>query len=149
MKVDKISLVGLGKLGLPLLCTFAKNGQKIVGYDVDKNKIKSLDSFQTPFYEPKLDEYLNSGKKNIGFSYDLEEITSDSDASIILVNTPSKENGEFSNDYIYTAIDNICESLKKYNNEDYLFIISSTVMPGTHKEIIGNEIGGTYVFRYI
>jgi UDPglucose 6-dehydrogenase len=53
-----------------------------------------------------------------------------------LVNTPSTEKGEFSNKYIYDAVNNICEKLKNSNNEDFLFIISSTVMPGSHDEIV-------------
>ena len=35
MNIDKISLIGLGKLGLPLLVTFANNNQKIIGIDID------------------------------------------------------------------------------------------------------------------
>ena len=31
----KILLVGLGKLGLPLLATFGKNEQEIIGIDID------------------------------------------------------------------------------------------------------------------
>ena len=42
MNTDVISLIGLGKLGLPLLSTFAYNGQKIIGIDVDQNKISIL-----------------------------------------------------------------------------------------------------------
>ena len=38
METNKIALIGLGKLGLPLLSTFAKNGQKIIGIDIDVNK---------------------------------------------------------------------------------------------------------------
>jgi UDPglucose 6-dehydrogenase len=53
-----------------------------------------------------------------------------------LVNTPSNEKGEFSNKYIYDAVNNICKKLKNSKNEDFLFIISSTVMPGSHDEII-------------
>ena len=53
-----------------------------------------------------------------------------------MVNTPSNEKGEFSNKYIYDAVNNICEKLKNSKNEDFLFIISSTVMPGSHDEII-------------
>ena len=34
MNTNKISLIGLGKLGLPLLATFGKNGQKIIGIDM-------------------------------------------------------------------------------------------------------------------
>ena len=40
MNTDKITLIGLGKLGLPLLTTFASSGQKILGIDIDQEKNK-------------------------------------------------------------------------------------------------------------
>jgi UDPglucose 6-dehydrogenase len=136
MKTDKISLVGLGKLGLPLLSTFAKNEQKIIGVDVDATKIEMLEDNQLPFYETNLKEYLISGRHNIDYANDFKQITDETDVAIILVNTPSNEKGEFSNKYIYDAITNICTSLNKSNNDDFLFILSSTIMPGSHKSII-------------
>lgn len=136
MKTDKISLVGLGKLGLPLLSTFAKNEQKIIGVDVDATKIEMLKDNQLPFYETNLKEYLISGRHNIDYANDFKQITDETDVAIILVNTPSNEKGEFSNKYIYDAITNICTSLNKSNNDDFLFILSSTIMPGSHKSII-------------
>ena len=39
MNTNKISLIGLGKLGLPLLSTFGKHGQKILVVDVYVKKI--------------------------------------------------------------------------------------------------------------
>jgi UDPglucose 6-dehydrogenase len=136
MRTDKISLVGLGKLGLPLLSTFAKNGQKIIGVDVDTTKIEQLKNNELPFYETNLKEYLIEGKHNIEYVTNFKEITNETDVVIILVNTPSNDIGEFSNKYIYDAVENICENLNKTNNDDFLFIISSTVMPGSHSKII-------------
>lgn len=136
MNTEKISLIGLGKLGLPLLSTFANNGQKIIGIDVDKNKIDILKTGELPFYETNLKEYLIGGRDNVEYSDDFNEIIDKTDVAIILVNTPSDSNGEFSNIYIYNALDDICKALKDSNKEDFLFIISSTVMPGSHDKII-------------
>jgi UDPglucose 6-dehydrogenase len=136
MNIDKISIVGLGKLGLPLLTTFAKNNQKVIGYDTDVNKINFLNSKKIPFYEPNLEEFFVKHYDNIEVSYNTEKIVSNTNVVIILVNTPSNEHGEFSNDYVFQSIDTISKSLKKSDCEDFLFIISSTVMPGTHKDII-------------
>lgn len=136
MNIDKISLIGLGKLGLPLLATFAKNGQKIIGIDVDVNKINTLKNNELPFNEPKLKEYLIEGQNNIEYLDDISDVTNNVDVSIILVNTPSDSKGEFSNKYVYDAVNGICDSLKNSNNKDFLFILSSTVMPGTQDTIV-------------
>jgi UDPglucose 6-dehydrogenase len=136
MNVDKISIIGLGKLGLPLLTTFAKNNQKVIGYDVDVQKINSLKNKEIPFYEPNLEEFFIKYYDNIEVGNDTENLVLNSNVAIILVNTPSDGNGEFSNDYVFKAIELVSKSLKNSKSSDFLFIISSTVMPGTHKKII-------------
>lgn len=143
MKTDKISLIGLGKLGLPLLSTFAKNGQKIIGVDVDKSKIQTLRNNELPFYETNLKEYLIHGRENIEYTDSFNKIVDESDVAIILVNTPSTDTGEFSNNYVINAIDGICNELKKSDKEDFLFILSSTVMPGSCDEFIARIIEKT------
>lgn len=135
MKIDKISLFGLGKLGLPLCLVLGKH-HKLIGIDKDKTKIQKLCVLEPPFFEPKINEYLEESKKNIVYKNIEEYDINDFDASIILVNTPSDENGEFSNVYLMEVVDDLSEKLKKSNKKDFLFIISSTVMPGTHKKII-------------
>ena len=136
MNTDKIALVGLGKLGLPLLTTFACSGQKILGIDIDGEKINNLKEKKLPFYEPNLQKYLDKGFNNIEVSGNFSKVVEETDSAIILVNTPSNENGEFSNEYIFSAVEEISKELNKSTKEDFLFIISSTVMPETHKEII-------------
>jgi len=156
MNIDKISLVGLGKLGLPLLVTFANNNQKIIGIDIDQNKINLLKNKKIPFFEPKLDEYLNNGYENIDLNTTFDNVVNKSDVYIILVNTPSTENGEFSNKYIYDAISELCKKIKETNKSDFLFILSSTVMPGTHNDLIkqiesesGKKLNDDFGFVYI
>ena len=156
MNTDKISLIGLGKLGLPLLGTFAYHGQKIIGIDIDENKINILNNNELPFYEHNLKEYLIGGRENIEYSFCFDEVIDKTDVVIILVNTPSNSSGEFSNKYIYDALNNVCQALKKSDKEDFLFIISSTVMPCSHDKIIhfieensGRELNKNFGVCYI
>jgi UDPglucose 6-dehydrogenase len=136
MNTNEILLVGLGKLGLPLLSTFAKNGKKIIGFDIDSEKINILKNGNVPFYEKNLSEFLKKGYKNITYVNKLDNVFDRVDCAIILVNTPSNDSGEFSNKYVIDSIETICENLNKTEKEDFLFIISSTVMPCTHNDII-------------
>ena len=135
MNTNKIILYGLGKLGLPLSLIFGQK-IKVKGVDVDKNKVTSLNLSVPPFFEPQLNEYLISSKENITFydseNYDLDDV----DIAVILVNTPSNENGEFSNQYIYDVLDSLCDKLTKSDKKDFLIILSSTVMPGSCNKII-------------
>lgn len=144
INTERISLVGLGKLGLPLLATFAKNGQKILGVDKDNEKINNLHNKVIPFYEPLLTESIINFHHNIDVTEKIDSIMELSDSVIILVNTPSNSEGEFSNKYIYDVIKEISHSLRKSDKKDFLFILSSTVMPGSHINIINmiEEISG-------
>ena len=154
MNVEKIALFGLGKLGLPLSLVFAKE-TNVIGIDTDKEKIKKLQSGLSPFYEPNMDEYLISYFKNISFKTPYNYSISDFDIAIVLVNTPSNISGEFSNDFIYDVLDNISNNLKNSNKKDFLIILSSTVMPGSHDNLIkrvedvsGKKINVDFGFVY-
>jgi UDPglucose 6-dehydrogenase len=156
MNINKISLIGLGKLGLPLLVTFANNGQEIIGIDIDQEKINLLKDKKIPFFEPKLDEYLKLGYKNIDLNTTFDDVVNDTDVFIILVNTPSTDKGDFSNKYIYDAITELCKKIKEKNKSDFLIVLSSTVMPGTHKDLInkiesesGKKLNDDFGFVYI
>ena len=99
-------------------------------------KINNLKKCQLPFFEQGLGEYLNAGFDNISFSHSCEQVVDKTDVVIILVNTPSSEKGEFSNEYIYNVINSLALLLKKSDKKDFLFILSSTVMPGSSEDII-------------
>lgn len=126
--MNKISFIGLGKLGLPLATCMAKNGINIVGLDINEKVIDSLNNVKAPFYETDLQTNIEKAKSNITYSLDYE-LVKDTDSTIILVNTPSiKKDGSFSNLYIEQALSNVCDKIK--NKDSYhLFVISSTVMP--------------------
>lgn len=155
MNTEKIALFGLGKLGLPLSLVMAQK-MKIVGIDTDRDKIKKLCIKTSPFYEPHVDEYLNSAFSNISFKTTQDYSINEFDIAIILVNTPSDNEGKFSNEYIYDVIEDLSLKLKESTKKDFLFILSSTVMPGSHKKIIdrieeisGKKLNQDFGFVYI
>jgi UDPglucose 6-dehydrogenase len=72
------------------------------------------------------------------------------------VNTPSDNEGKFSNNYIYDVIEDLSIKLKDSTKKDFLFILSSTVMPGSHKKIIdrieelsGKKLNQDFGFVYV
>ena len=136
MEVNSISFIGLGKLGLPLAANFAKNGISVVAADKNESLVEQLNSGEVPFFEPGLEEHLSLTKGNITYQTTHDGFE-DTDYTIVLVNTPNDPvYGPFSNVQVFSAISDICDTLKKHNKESHNFILSSTVMPGT----IRNEI---------
>ncbi len=125
----KISFLGLGKLGLPLATNFAKNAHEVIAIDKNQTLITRLIKGEVPWIEKGLDSNLQKSNSNIEFTSSLEKVA-DTDATIILVNTPSnKKDGSFSNLYVEEVLKDVAFELKKSNKKNHLFILSSTVMP--------------------
>jgi UDPglucose 6-dehydrogenase len=150
----RVGLFGLGKLGLPLGAVLSQK-MEVVAIDIDPHKVEMLKERKAPFYEPLLQEYLDSGTERffptLATDYEL-----DFDIAIILVNTPSQDDGTFSNKYIFDAVESISRKIKTSDKKDFLFIISSTVMPGSHKEIVnvienhtGLKLNDGFLYSYV
>lgn len=125
----RISVVGLGKLGLPLAACFASKGFKTISIDINKKVIESLNFGVSPVIEPKLQEFIEKYRNNFKFTDDISLAVRETDFTIILVATPSDPDGNFSNKYVESALKSLSETLKKNRKKYHLFVISSTVMP--------------------
>jgi UDPglucose 6-dehydrogenase len=155
--VNKISFIGLGKLGLPLATSFAKAGIEVIAIDKNEEIINQLKNGKAPFFEPDLQDSINFVKNNIEYQLDHRSLQ-DTDLTIILVNTPTDPvHGPFSNVQVISAIKDVCDTIKRTKKETHNFILSSTVMPGSINEqfipIIENELGWTinknFSFAYV
>ena len=85
----KISIFGLGYIGLPTAAMFAAKGHQVIGVDIDKAIIESINKGIVHIFEPKLDELVKTvvASKNL-FAQSYAE---PSDAFIIAVPTPFTE----------------------------------------------------------
>lgn len=135
--MKKLSLVGLGKLGLPLATIFASKEIYTIGIDVDSNKISNLHAGRVPFHETGLEDLFIQSHTHLEFTSNFKRGVDETDISVILVNTPSdKESRSFSNTYIESALTSLSSELKTSTKDYHLIVISSTVMPSTCGTII-------------
>ena len=131
-KKAKVGIIGLGYVGLPLALTFAKNGFKVKGIDIDKERIARLnkgDSYILDVTSGEIKEAMKDG----GFTVtaDFSHIKK-MDAVIICVPTPLYKTKEPDVSYIVAAVDNI----KKYMNRGQIVVLESTTYPGTTEEVM-------------
>jgi UDPglucose 6-dehydrogenase len=131
MQSQKISVVGLGFVGLTLAAVNAKKGFNTIGIDIDQEKIRKLKRGIPDFFEPKLEKFLLSSMKNkkIIFSENFESILK-TDITFVTVGTPSNKKGEIELKYLSNAIDEIIKVLKN-KKKSHLIVIKSTVVPTT------------------
>ncbi|RKY33481.1 MAG: UDP-glucose/GDP-mannose dehydrogenase family protein [Candidatus Omnitrophota bacterium] len=134
MKIDSISVVGLGKLGLCMAACFASKGYKVVGIDIDKNKIDLINRGINPIQETGLTRLIQKYKENLKATSDYEEAILNSQITFIVVATPSEADGSFSNEQLEEALKKIGLILKK-KKQYHLVVITSTVMPGTTEHV--------------
>jgi len=133
VNTNSISVVGLGKLGLCLASAFSSKGIQVLGVDINKKIVDSVNKAKAPWYEPNLQRYLKKYKRNLKATLNHKEAIDGTDISIILVETPSDSYGSFSSGYVETAFKQLANLLKKNGKEYHLFILSSTVMPTSIK----------------
>lgn len=133
-KISNISVVGLGKLGLCIAAIFAKKGFNVTGIDVDKFKIDSVNNGQSPIFEPGLQELISSNKKRLTTTNDFGAIKN-TDATFVVVPTPSDESGEFSLEFVTPVMKNIAQAISSKDGY-HLIVLSSTVMPTSMDSVV-------------
>ena len=133
--LPRVSVIGLGKLGAPLAAVLASRGFTVIGLDVNKALVDAMNAGKMPIVEPQLNELIAANKERLSATMDANEIVQKSDASFVIVPTPSDSTGFFSNRFVLQAMDTLGKALR--NKKGYhVVVITSTVMPGT----TGSEI---------
>ena len=131
-KKNKIGIIGLGYVGLPLSVAFSKKNL-IVGYDVDKRRINDLKLGLDQTGEVSKKEILRLKKINFTSNdYDL----SDCNIYIITVPTPVDNNKKPNLNYLLKATKTVSKFLKKND----LVIYESTVFR-CYRRSVWTDIG--------
>lgn len=123
---DKIGIIGLGKLGLPMLAAFVKRGFNPIGYDVNGSLIRTLIDRINPYKEPGIQDIINNDSNwSKRFYTNLQDFLNKIDTAFIIVPTPTK-NKIFDRTFLEKALNEISKKINKNLN----VVITSTVNPG-------------------
>ncbi len=127
--MEKLSVIGIGYVGLVSSVGFATLGHKVVGMDKDKRKIEKLKRGELPFYEKGLGEYLVEvmNKGLLEFTDDVEYAVKDTRYIFIAVNTPMDEDGSADLSQLLEA----GKSIGKYMNTFAILTVRSTAPVGS------------------
>jgi UDP-N-acetyl-D-mannosaminuronate dehydrogenase len=84
---ERIVVVGGGKMGLPLACTFASRGAFVVVCDKDRSIVESINKGIDPHQEPEQDRYVRDGVAagRLRASADTAAEVANADAVVVLV----------------------------------------------------------------
>ena len=124
----KISIVGLGYVGLPLAVELGKHFHTI-GFDISEKRIKELNNLEDYNHECSKKEIKSS--KNLIFSNNHQDLL-DTDIFIVCVPTPIYGNKKINLNPLISATKLISNVMKKKSS----IIYESTVYPGLTQEVL-------------
>jgi UDPglucose 6-dehydrogenase len=126
-----LSVIGLGKLGACAAACFAYRGFRTVGVDINLDFVRAINCGRAPVIEPRLQEIITAAASRLTATSDCREAIDSSDVSFLIVPTPSTESGEFSDRFLRLALERLASALRDKRKPYHLFVITSTVSPGT------------------
>ncbi|WP_026754286.1 UDP-N-acetyl-D-mannosamine dehydrogenase [Sediminibacter sp. Hel_I_10] len=129
----KVSIIGLGYIGLPMAALLAKNHTYVSGVDINPNVVDTINRGDVHIVEPDLDVVISKAVKEGYLS--AATIPTEADVFLIVVPTPFKEKNEPDISFVSNATNSIIPLLKKGD----LYIIESTSPIGT-TELMTNLI---------
>lgn len=125
-----INVIGLGYIGLPTALMLGARGNKVVGTDIDAERVNKLQKGLIPFEEKGMTELFEEAiKHNIKFTTEYIE----TDMYIITVPTPyDRYSKKIDPSYVQESI----EKVLRKANDGAVIVVESTVSPGTMDKYI-------------
>lgn len=129
MEINKASVIGLGYIGLPTAAALATQKISVLGIDVNKSAVETINKGKIHIVEPELDVAVQAA---VTRGYLQASLTPEpADAFLIAVPTPFINDHEPDLSYIEKAAKSIAPVLKKGN----LVILESTSPVGTTEKL--------------
>ena len=129
MRYD-VSVIGLGRIGLPLALSFADSGLSVLGVDTDQDRLQAIRERRMPFKEPGTDELIARVALD---STSRAADAAQARAIVLTLGTPAMSHIEIDIRDIRTVLDDLLPHLR----EDHLIVLRSTVAPGTTEFVAG------------
>lgn len=131
-KLEKVGVVGLGYVGLPLALAAWQAGFDVYGVDVSQEKFQLINSSSSPVDDVRDEEIgiaLESGRFTLATNHSL---LANCDVVVLCVPTPLDAN----NDPDLNSLKSACRELAKVMKPGALLINESTSFPGTLRNVI-------------
>lgn len=134
----KISVFGLGYVGVVSCACFSREGHQVIGVDVSQTKVDLINNGKATIIEKGLEEVISKSVSEglLKGTTDYEQAVQQTSISFICVGTPSLPNGSINLAFIYEVMNQIGRGIAE-KKEFHTVVIRSTVKPGTLKTCLG------------
>lgn len=131
-----IGIAGLGYVGLPLMLRYNAIGYKVIGIDIDNQKVDQLNAGKSYIEHITSDSIASACKSGFEATTDFSR-ASDCDALILCVPTPLNKYREPDISYVTNTMD----ALKPHLRKGQVVSLESTTYPGTTEEELLPRVG--------
>ena len=150
-----MSVFGMGKLGACMAATLAERGFSVLGVDINAEAVRKINAGEPPVNEPHLAKTIAAAKGRLRATTKAEEAV-ETDATFVIVPSPSLPDGSFSNEFLMRALQPVAQAVKAARKKSHLFVVSSTTTPGACRKVIipmleqqiGGDCGRRFGFCY-
>ena len=125
----QICVIGVGYVGLVTATCFADLGNRVIGLDINAEKVENLHKGIMPIYEPGLQELVlrNMAAGRLSFTTSYPEALAGTEYVFIAVATPSGMEGEADLQYVHASAKTVAETM----SNPLIIVNKSTVPVGT------------------
>jgi len=129
-----VSVLGLGRVGLPLAIVLARSGLRVIGVDVDAQVVNMVSKGEMPFYHPEVQTWLKEVLGTGAFTASTESKKSieASDVIIVAVGTPTGVQHQLEYSQFHSAIGEV----RKASLRNKAVIMRLTSFPGTLTHVV-------------
>ncbi|MCA9473003.1 MAG: nucleotide sugar dehydrogenase [Nitrospirales bacterium] len=133
----KVSIFGLGYVGAVSLGCLARDGHQVVGVDLDQTKLDLIRKGATPIIEEGMEELMRHAGScgRVEVTNNASDGVHRSEVSFVCVGTPARSNGSQDLTAIQRLSEQVGEAMRT-KTDYHVFVIRSTVFPGTVEDII-------------
>ena len=135
--MKKISIFGLGYVGVVSAGCLANNGHAVIGVDPNHTKVELINSGRSPIIEKDISELIHKGVAagRLSATTEFKDSILATELSLICVGTPSQPNGSLD----LKCVRQVCEDIGRVlrDKEDFHVVTCrSTVLPGSMRDVV-------------
>lgn len=141
-----ITVIGLGYVGTVAAACLAAAGHRVLGVDIDPDRIAALQSGSVPFYEPGLPQLVRVAAGNGCLRFkNRDDVTEPlGEVTLVATGTPQTDSGAADLNQVKSAL----AWIRSMPTRDPVVVMKSTVPPGTGQRIVEHEFQGAGL-RYV
>ena len=127
-----VGVIGLGYVGLPLMSSICSTGLRVIGFDIDSQKIEKLNQGRSYLETLSSEDLIGHIDDGYFIATDDFSLLKDTDVIIICVPTPLNIN----KDPDLSFVQNTTKTISKFLRKGQMVVLESTTYPGCSNDLV-------------